>query len=343
MTDGVDMGGGSAVRSRTSVRWAAAIGVATAAIALAGNTSAAADAGARPETAFALAGQGLLNFGPLTRTAAPDGNPTHAEAVGLASVPGLAQAGITGGLLTSDARTGYAASTVADLEMAALLAADAVTTTCENGRGKVEISNGVLLGTALPQFPVRGQTLDLALAKATFGEEKRNADGTITVTGIKVSVLPTGVVPTLPNITNIAHVTVDEPDEGTDEGDDSQETAEEDTVAPATPRTATSPRAAPTVPKSTSAVPGPVAVPIPSVVGSLPGLPNLPLPELTPGRPAQTVTIGSATCGTVDQKPLGRPVGNHQGSAEDRREPSVDDADDAPAPEVVEAELPVTG
>jgi hypothetical protein len=323
------------------------IGVATAAIVLVGSTSAAADAGARPETAFALAGQGLLNFGPLTRTAAPDGNATHAEVVGLASVPGLTQAGITGGLLTSDARTGYAASTVADLAMAALLSADAVTTTCENGRGKVEIGNGVLLGTALPQFPVRGQTLDLALAKATFGEEKRNADGTITVTGIKVSVLPTGVVPTpagLPSITNIAYVTADEPDEGSDGGDDSQDTSEEDTpVAPAKPRATTAPPAAPAVPKSTSAAPGPVAVPIPSAVGSLPGLPNLPLPELTPGQPAQTVTIGSATCGTIDQKPLGRPVGNHQGSAEDQGEPSVDDADDAPAPEVVEAELPVTG
>jgi hypothetical protein len=340
------VGKGSAVRSRGAACAVAAVGVATAAIVLAGSTPATADPGNRPETAFALAGQGVLNFGPLTRTAAPDGNPAHAEVVGLAAAPGLAQAGISGGLLTSDAHTGYSATTVADLRMAELLSADAVKTTCENGRGKVEIGNGVLLGTALPQFPVRGQTLDLALAKATFGEEKRNADGTITVTGIKVSVLPRGVVPAavLPSIANIAHVTADEPDEGSDGGGDSQDTSEDETpVAPAKPRTTTSAPAAPVVPKSRSAAPGPVTVPIPSAAGALPGLPNLPLPELTPGQPAQTVTIGSVTCGTVDQKPLGRPVGNHQGSAEDQGEPSIDDADDAPVPEVVEADLPVTG
>jgi hypothetical protein len=339
------------VRSRRSVRWIGAIGVASVAVVLLGSASATADAGARPDTAFALAGQGLLNFGPVTRTAAPDGNPAHAEVVGLASVPALVQAGITGGLLTSDARTGYSATTVAELRMAALLSADVVTTTCENGHGKVEIGNGVLLGTNLPQFPVRGQTLDLALAEATFGEEKRNADGTITVTGIKVSVLPAGVLPTpagLPAITNIAHVTADDPGDGSDGSDDSQDTSTDDTpVAPPKARPSTAPSTAPpsarAVPRSTQAAPGPAAAPNPADVGSLPGLPNLPLPDLIPGQPAQTFTIGSATCGTVDQKPAGRTAGNRSGGAQDQGEPSVDDADDAPAPQVVEADLPVTG
>lgn len=332
------------MRSRRSVRSVAAIGVAIAVAVLVGSTSATADAGDRPETAFAMAGQGLLNFGPLTRAAAPDGTPAHTEVVGLATVAGLAQAGITGGLLTSDAHIGYSATTVADLKVATLLSADVVKTTCENGHGKVEIGNGALLDTALPQFPVRGQTLDLALAKATFGEEKRNADGTITVTGIKVSVLPTGVLPTgggLPAITNIAYVTAEEPDEGSDDSGDSEDSTEEDTAAPK-PRTATAPPSAPAAPKSAPADPGPLVAPNPSDVRALPGLPNLPLPKLIPGQPAQTITIGSATCGTVDQKPLGRPAGTQQGSAEDQGEPSVDDADDAPAPEVVEADLPVT-
>lgn len=344
------------MRSRRSVRWIGATGVASVAVVLLGSTSATADAGARPETAFALAGQGLLNFGPVTRTAAPDGNPAHAEVAGLASVPALVQAGITGGLLTSDARTGYSATTVAELRMAALLSADVVTTTCENGHGKVEIGNGLLLGTALPQFPVRGQTLDLALAKATFGEEKRNADGTITVTGIKVSVLPRGVPPTpagLPAITNIAHVTVDDSGDGSGGADGSADPSTDDTpVAPPTARPSTAPPStappstappsARAVPRSTPIAPGPAAAPDPSD-GSLPGLPNVPLPDLIPGQAAQTFTIGSATCGTVDQKPAGRTAENRPGSAQDQGEPSVDDADDAPAPQVVEVDLPVTG
>jgi hypothetical protein len=341
------VGKGSAVRSRGAACAVAAVGVATAAIVLAGSTPATADPGNRPETAFALAGQGVLNFGPLTRTAAPDGNPAHAEVVGLAAAPGLAQAGISGGLLTSDAHTGYSATTVADLRMAELLSADAVKTTCENGRGKVEIGNGALLGTALPQFPVRGQTIDLVLAKATFGEEKRNADGTITVTGIRVSVLPTGALPVAGRtaVTPIAYVRAEDPDEGSDDSGDSQDTsADEAPVASPKPRTAATPPPASAAPKTTPAGPRPLGVPLPAALDAVPGLPNLPLPSLTAGQPVQTITIGSATCGAADQKPGGRPAGaghdDPQRSAEDQEGSSVDDA---PAPQVVEADLPVTG
>jgi hypothetical protein len=84
-------------------------------------------------------------------------------------------------------------------------------------------------------------------------------------------------------------------------------------------------------------------VPNPSDVRALPGLPKLPLPALVPGQPAQTITIGSATCGAVDQQPPGGPAGDRQGNAEDEAEAGVEDVDDAPAPEVVQADLPVTG
>ncbi|MGI5127044.1 hypothetical protein ACQEVB_09555 [Pseudonocardia sp. CA-107938] len=301
------------VTSRSSAR-AAVAGLVAAAALLTWAAPATADPGERPETAFALAGQGLLNFGPLTRVAAPDGKPAHAEAVGLASVPGLAEAGVSGGLLTADARAGYAATSVAELKLAALLSADVVKTSCEDGRGKVEIVNGSLLGTALPQFPVRGQTVDLTIARATFGEEKRNADGTITVTGIRVTVLPAGGPPTR----NVGFVTADEPD---DSGD-STDTADDTPVAPR-PR----PRATAPTPRTTSASPAPL-VPGPDSLG-LPGLPLLTQPS--DNRPTQTVTIGSATCDTVQQ-----PVNAVE------QDGNPDDADDAPAPTVVQADLPVT-
>lgn len=336
----------------------AAVGVAAVAAMLAGATSAAADPEARPETAFALAGQGVLNFGPLVKVAAPDGNPVHAELIGLSSVPGLSAAGFSGGLLTSDARAGYASTSVANLKLSALLSGDLIKTTCENGRGNVEIVNGSVLGTALPQFPITGQSIPLApLATITLGEEKRNADGSITVTGIKVSVLPTGAptasgVPGIPGLPGIgganapavavpvkpAFVTVDDED-GADDASDAESTPPEPSKVPPPP---------PTPPK--------VDPPAAPAVPGLPSLLSLPLPKLpTPGQPLQTITVGSATCGTVDDEHP-RPGhddgdgrgddhdgGQHWSGDNDHDEPSSDDADDAPAPDVVEASLPVTG
>lgn len=360
--------------SRRAARFGATVGVAALAAVLAAAPPAAAEPSTRPETAFALAGKGILNFGPLVKVGSPDGEPVHAELVGLSSVELLVDARFSAGLFGSDARAGYASTSVASPRLSALVSADLIRTTCENGRGKVEIVNGSVLGNPIPQFPISGQSLGLGpLARITLGEEKRNADGSITVTGIKVGVLPGGVpgrpgapgLPGLPGLLGLGGVSappvavpvepaavVTDEDEDEDAGDESTEpsdaadTPDGTDVESADAPAPSSSRAAKPRPRTAAPATPDVAAP------AVPGLPNLLAPLPVAGRPLQTITIGSATCGTVDgaRPDRGGPGwgadhdggGVHDWSTDDD-EPSADAADDAPAPEIVEAHLPVTG
>ncbi len=342
------------MRSRRSARAGAAVGVA-AAVVLAGATSAAAAPPTRPEAAFALAGQGVLDLGPLVKITAPDGKPVHAELLGLSSVPGLAAAGISGGLLSSDARAGYASTSVANLKLAALLSGDVITTTCENGRGKVEIVNGSVLGTALPQFPVTGQSVPLApLARVTLGEEKRNADGSITVTGIRISLLPGGLPGTsgLPGlggaaaavpVVPAAFATVDDEGDEGDEGDRatraSRATRAPTRPSPVPPRRRRRPRqhrsAGPRHRWSPACRRSPVCRRCPACrtcrCRSCP---------LRAGRCRRSPSVPPRAAPSTGSAPSRVAATRWR---DDTDEPSSDDADDAPAPDVVEAELPVTG
>ncbi|SHL19560.1 hypothetical protein SAMN05443637_120132 [Pseudonocardia thermophila] len=301
------------MRSRSSVRRAAAfaaVGAAAVAAVVIGSTPALAEPETRPESAYALAGAGLINLGPLAKVESPDGKPVKESVVG---IPNVADT-ISGGVLSSEARAGYAAASVTDLKVATLLKAGVIRTKCENGRGRVEIVDGQLLGTPLPEVTIGGTTLDLGIVRASIGEEKRNADGSITVTGVSVSVLPGG----LPDVTgNLLQGVVNTA--GTDSA----------------------------------------ARPLLSQVTDLLGLPEVTLPQLTaPGRAVQTLTIGSATCGTVDDDEVvvdeeestdeytdedayeDEDAGDHHAV---RYEPRAHEAEEAPEPEIVEYSLPVTG
>jgi hypothetical protein len=394
------------VKSTKLASVGAAVGAATTvtALLLSGTAATAAEAPAtRPETAFAFATKGLLPLGPLAKVSSPDGTPQHAELLGLASVPGATAAGFSGGVLTSDAKAGLATTSVANLKLSTLLSGDLIKTTCDNGKGSVEIVNGTLLGSALPSAPMSGQTLDLSpVAKATLGEETRNADGSITVTGVKISVLTdaTGAVLGLPDLKSVlggltggtnpvggvvpaaySQPLVTDPgdpgaDTGTDPGTDAGTVTTQDATG-----TDAAPVAVPAAPAAPAApsIPGVGTIPgVQDLVGAIPGvgsvansLPTGALPGTSTTtatgaaqNAALTITIGSATCGTVasdgghghgpgdgddngDHHGKDHDKNKHHGSddsdADDNDGSDDSDSGDAPAPDVVQANLPVTG
>lgn len=333
-----------------------AVSVAAAAAMLVGATTAMADdpsSSTRPERAFAMAGAGAIPFGPLPMgIASPDGQPVSGSV--LSAPPGLP---VQGGLLTAEARAGFASATAANLDITGVLSARLITVTCDNGRGSFSIGGLSVAGTALPTPPT--QPIDLGILRITFGEETRNADGSLTITGVKIFVLPAmpGIAgapgvpgfPALPKglpglpigsvptktaaIQNISHVTVEEPG------------GEEESSGETTPTTVTAPPN--TAPAADTAAP--------KALPEIPGIPGLPG---VPAGAAQTITIGSATCAPFHPDNPGNHRGDdwgddHDGNDHDRNgkdhedgrdhEPSADHADEADSPDVVEASLPVTG
>ncbi len=286
-----------------------AIGAATAVTALLiGSTAAyAVEVTDGVASAFGIEAEGLVPIEATPFVVSENGELVEAEAANLE----IAE------LLQVAAEDGRASANVVGVDVDGVLTADVVRTFCEDGEGGLQIVNGELLGQALPNDPIMGEEIDLSpLAKVTLGEETRNDDGSITVTGIKLTVLPVSDV------------------------------QDDDTLAGT-----------------------PLAGLLPTDDDTLGGLRDGLGLDAT--QAAQTVTIGSATCSEfadkkdddkkdddkkdVDKKDDVEVIDHCDDVKSDdvKSDDSCDDDDkgsdeptaagDAPAPIVVEANLPVTG
>ncbi|MHA6779994.1 choice-of-anchor P family protein [Pseudonocardia saturnea] len=290
----------------------AGVAVAASAALLLAGSPALADEESFVDSAYAISASGLLDIDPLPAgVESVDGEPISKEVLGLGERTSDAQAnGIFVGVLNASAEAGRSEASVARVELLDILRADVIRTHCEDADpdlSGLQIINGTLLGQPLPETPVPSTEINLSpLATVTLNDQVRNADGSLTVTGIELKVLP-----------------------GRD--DDVNETLDAGDRA---------------------ALPG---------LGDLLGV-ELPTTLLTeqdvldqlavgPGRTLQTVTIGSATCTELgDDDGDGNNDEDNGDKGDDGSDDAGDDSDeadgattDAPAPTVVQADLPVTG
>lgn len=265
---------------------AAAIGAATAVTVLLLGSTAASAQETRPDSAYGLAASGLVTINP-TPYVESDGDPVSDELLG------LGVGGIGARVLTVEAGGGAAESKVTELEVLDLLKADLVRTYCDEGTGGLQIVGGKVLGVSLPETPLSGQTIEVSpLLKLTLGEKTPNSDGSVTVTGIELSVLP---------------------DAQANRGEEL--TSEER-------------QSLPLLGNLLGADLGQTAGTVGEVVDQLRGALGS---ALDVDGAVQTVTVGSATCSPVDQ------------DEPEADEPTGDDVPEAPKPEIVKADLPVTG
>ncbi|WP_433291775.1 hypothetical protein ACQPZQ_02935 [Pseudonocardia sp. CA-142604] len=295
---------------------AAAFTAATAVTALLLGSTAAVAQEAASDSAYALSASGLLNIDPISYVESTDGNAAENQLAGIGDVLGENQSAIGVGVLTAEARGGASETSVTKLNLLQLLRADLVRTYCEDGDGGMEIVRGTLLGRDLPETPVPSQVLDVSpLVKLTLNDQVRHEDGSLTVTGIELTVLP-----------------------GAGENLDRVLTDDE--------------RAA--LPELT----GLLGTELPTVntVGDLVnGVTEGLGVQVDPSRPVQTITVGSATCsagdGDGDADGAGNGDDDGAGNGDDNGDDNGD-ADDAtevaavgvaPAPQVMDASLPVTG
>lgn len=287
---------------------AAAIGAATAVTALLlGATSAVAQETA-PDSAFGLSASGLLRIDPITYVESPDGNHVEGQLVGLGDVLGKYEDDIAFGVLTAEARGGASETAVTELNLLQLLRADLVRTYCNNGDGGMQIVAGSILGQELPEAPVPSQKLDISpLLKLTLNDQVRHEDGSLTVTGIELTVLP-----------------------GTGDDLDRVLTSEERQALPQLSNLV-----------GTDLIGG--ANTVRDLVDGLSADLGVPV---DPTQPVQTITIGSATCsagegdGSADADVNGDAADDEAAATET---PEVAGVAIAPKPEVLDASLPVTG
>ena len=301
---------------------AGAVGAATAVAALLlGSTPAVAQESGN-DYAFGIEAAGALAFDALPLVESRDGQLVGDQVAAIGDVLGEHEDAIAFGLLTAEAKEAFAQTAVTELNVLDLLRADKIRTWCENGDGGLEIINGTLLGNKLPNTAVPSQTLDLSpLVKLTLNDQKRNADGSLTVTGIKLSVLPGG-------LTN--------PDEVL--------SADERAALPVVGGLLNT-----TLDTSSSTV-GDVVADLQSTLGT-----NLNLNDTL-----QTITIGEANCasgGAANSASASDDDGDGDGDGNGGSGDGDGDGDDdggsgsgdnsdvaaAPAPSVVAAALPVTG
>jgi hypothetical protein len=170
---------------------AATFTAATAVTALLLGSTAAVAQEAAADSAFALSASGLLNIDRISYVESPDGNAAEKQLAGIGDVLGEHQSAIGVGVLTAEARGGAAETSVTKVNLLQLLRADLVRTYCNDGDGGLEIVRGTILGRDLPETAVPGQTIDVSpLVKLTLNDQVRHEDGSLTVTGIELSVLP---------------------------------------------------------------------------------------------------------------------------------------------------------
>lgn len=188
------MKGHTYVRNKKIV--GAGVAVAASAALLLAASPAFADEESFVDSAYAFSASGLLDIDPLPAgVESTDGEPISKEVLGLGERTSDAEAdGIFVGLLNASAEAGKSEASVARVELLSILRADLIRTYCEDAdpdRSGFEIINGTLLGEELPETMVPGQEYDLSpLATIVFNDQTRNADGSLTVTGFELKLLP---------------------------------------------------------------------------------------------------------------------------------------------------------
>lgn len=141
-------------------------------------------------SAFAISATGLLPIEPM-KYVESDGELVRDEVLAVGERTELEDAGIFVGVLNSAAEAGKAEASVLRLELLDLLRADVFRTFCDGDEGGVELVNGTLLGEKLPDTPVPNTEIDGSpLVRVTLNDQTRNTDGSLTVTGLELTVLP---------------------------------------------------------------------------------------------------------------------------------------------------------
>lgn len=168
---------------------AAGVGAATAVAALLLGTVSGSAAAEPTASAYGLAAHGLVPIDPTPKVQAP---PDGTDAlVDLPSPLGV-------GVLKVIAAGNTSSATAVDLNIADLIKAQIIKATCDNGVGDVSILGGDIGGSALPADPGVGEGLDLSpIARVVFNHQSNADDGSLTVEGVRISVLPGGQVPNL--------------------------------------------------------------------------------------------------------------------------------------------------
>ncbi|GAA0941470.1 hypothetical protein [Pseudonocardia zijingensis] len=143
------------------------------------------------DSAFALSASGLLDINPISQVESTDGALVHDELLSIGDVAGKYEDDLSLGLLTSEAESHRAETVVKEVNLFDILRADVIRTWCDNGEGGLQIINGTVLGQKLPETAVPGKDLDLSpLVKLSLNDQKRNTDGSLSVTGLELTVLP---------------------------------------------------------------------------------------------------------------------------------------------------------
>ncbi len=170
---------------------AAAVGTVTAVTTLLlGATPALAQEDSASDSAYALSASGILDINPISFVESADGTLVHDELLSIGDVAGPVEDDISVGLLTSEAESNRAETVVKEVNLLDILRADLIRTWCDNGEGGLQIVNGTVLGQKLPDTSVPSKELDVSpLVKVSLNDQKRNTDGSLSVTVIELTVL----------------------------------------------------------------------------------------------------------------------------------------------------------
>jgi hypothetical protein len=173
---------------------AAAVGTVTAVTTLLlGATPALAQDDSTSDSAFALELSGLVDVNPISVVESVDGKLVHDELLSIGDVAGALEDDISFGLLTSEAEANRAETAVKEVNILDILRADVIRTWCDNGEGGLQVVNGTILGNKIPDTSVPSEELDVSpLVKLSLNDQKRHTDGALSVTGIELTVLPSG-------------------------------------------------------------------------------------------------------------------------------------------------------
>lgn len=146
-----------------------------------------------PASAFGISANGLMNI-PQTPVVYTSSRPVRKNLTELPANPLVHLRA-----LNVDAAPGHARASVLDLHLTkAVLSASVITAKCESGNGSSELSNVVLAGhrlraSAHPNSALSIPVDRLGAVSVVINKQVRNGDGTLTVTGLELSLpLATG-------------------------------------------------------------------------------------------------------------------------------------------------------
>jgi hypothetical protein len=141
--------------------------------------------------AYALEASGVLDINPISLVESTDGSLVTDELLSIGDVAGEYEDDISLGLLTAEAESHRAETAVKEVNVLNLLRADLIRTWCDNGEGGLQIINGTILGQKIPETAVPGKDIDVSpLLKLSLNDQVRHSDGSLTVTGLELKVLP---------------------------------------------------------------------------------------------------------------------------------------------------------